>query len=233
MTMAASAMFIISACGQGFLNLNFELAHNLPGNPPIPDGVDVPATNALPDWTAYDGLLALSQINYVSNYFSAPGTSVELEGGSLALGGNFSVGLYLNSSISQTGLVPDTAASLQFEAQGPGPGGSLASSDLAITLGGQYLPLSTLSTGPDYTVYGANIPAAMDGQVEALVFGCQGVGSGQVVLDNIVFSPESVPEPGELALTGLGAILFAIPRLRKCTPLALGELSLLLFRRSK
>jgi hypothetical protein len=141
-------------------------------------------------------------------------TSVELECGSLALSGGYSVGLFADGSISQTGLVSATAESLQFELQGPGPGGSLLGSGFGVTLGGQFLPLSALSTGPDYSVYGANIPAAMDGQMEALAFGCQ-FGSGGVVLDNIVFSPMSIPEPCTLALAGLGG------------------LSLLLFRRSK
>jgi hypothetical protein len=70
MTLAVAVLFIISARGQGFLNLNFESAQNLPGNPPIPDGVQVAATNALPDWTAYDGPNALAFINYVSNSFT-------------------------------------------------------------------------------------------------------------------------------------------------------------------
>ena len=89
-----------------------------------------------------------------------------------------------------------------------------------ITLGGQHLSYSALSTGPDYTVYGATIPAGMDGQLESLVFGCQ-LGSGGVVLDNIEFSPMSVPEPGVFALIGLGAILLGSLRLCRSIPRAL------------
>jgi PEP-CTERM motif len=130
-----------------------------------------------------------------------------LEGGSLALSGNFSVGLYSNGSISQTGLVPDNAESLQFEATTPQDG-------LYVTLGGQNLSYSVLSEGTDYDVYGANIPADLDGDVETLTFGIQS-GPGQTLLDNIDFSTMSVPEPSEWALIGLGAVLFGFWRARK------------------
>jgi hypothetical protein len=207
--MVIAGSFIISASGQGFLNLDFESAYNLT-NPPV-NGEPVSIANALPGWAAYDGNLALSHVYYVSNYF--PGgvsTSVELEGGALALGGDFSVGLYLESSISQTGLVPADAESLEFEAQGPGPGYSLGAAGLTVSLGGQNLSYSALSDGPDHIVYGANIPAGIDGQMEELMFSCQGAGSGNALLDNIEFSTMSVPEPGEWTMIGLGVVLFGV-----------------------
>jgi hypothetical protein len=209
MTLAMAAFFVISARGQGFLNLDFESAQNLPGNPG--NGELVSTVNALPGWTAYDGDYALPNINYVSNYISGVATTVELEGGSLALSENLSVGLYGNSSISQTGMVPEDAASLEFEAYGvPGPSG------FSVTLGGQKLSFTALSEDSNYDVlYGANIPSSMDGQLEALIFGCQGVGSGNVLLDNIEFSSMGVPEPSEYALLGLGAVLFGFWRQRK------------------
>jgi hypothetical protein len=207
--LAVIALFIISARGQGFLNLNFESAQNLPGNPPVPDGVDVAATNALPDWTAYNGPVtladALADINYVSNYFGASSTAVQLQGGSLALSGDFSVGLFSNGAISQTATVPDNAESLQFEATSPGEG-------MYVTLGGQSLSYSLLSEGPDYTVYGANIPADLDGLPETLTFGMQGI--GETLLDDIDFSTMSVPEPSECALMGLGAVALLVLRRR-------------------
>jgi hypothetical protein len=216
MTLAVGALFIISAWGQGFQNLNFESATNLPGGPPIPDGVDVAATNALPGWTAYAGGSALAEINYVSNYFGGVSTSVELEGGSLALSGNnLSVGLYGFASISQTGLVPEDTESLQFEAQGPGPDDSLGASGLEVTLGGQTLSYSALSEGPDYWVYGANIPADTEGQTEALIFLIQLGQSGGVLLDDIDFSTSPIPEPSECALIGLGSVLFGLRRRRE------------------
>jgi hypothetical protein len=217
MILAVAALFIISARGQGFGNLNFESAFgtgtNFPGNPG--NGILVSVTNALPDWTPYNGPVgvggALSSIYYVSNILGHA-SNVELESGSLALSGNdLSVGLYQESAISQTGLVPTNAESLQFEASSPIPGAA----GFSVTLGGQSLSYSVLSEGPDYTdVYGANIPANLDGLTEALTFSCLGNGSGNVLLDDIDFSPMSVPEPSEYALIGLGAILFGLRHLK-------------------
>jgi hypothetical protein len=205
----------VAAKGQGFLNLDFESAYNLPGNPPVPDGTDVGATSALPDWTVYDGDVVLSEINYVSNYFYGEATSIELEGGILALGGTFSTELFIDSSISQTGMVPVDAESLIFDAEGPdGLNHTVFHSGFSITLGGQTLAYTLLSQATGYSVYGANIPAGLDGQVEGLTLACQGAGSGLVVLDNIEFSPTSVPEPSKFTFIGLGAVLFGLVRYR-------------------
>lgn len=215
-TITAAAIFIVSARGQAFQNLDFESANNLPVNPPL-NGTEVAAANALPDWTAYSGpaiaINALSTINYVSNELSGFRTSVELEGGSLALSGEFSAELYLNSALGQTGLVPANAGSLQFEAEGPGGGGSLGGTGFSVALGGQTLSYSAVSTGPGYTVYAANIPAAMDALTETLTFSCQGAGSGEVALDDINFV--SVPEPSEWALMAVGAFTLVAYRRRK------------------
>jgi hypothetical protein len=200
MTLAVAAIFMISAQGQGFQNLNFESAQGLPGNPGA-YGMPVTVTDAMPGWTAYAGPNTLSSIYYVSNSFPGVSSLVELEGGSLALSGNsLTVGLYQGGLISQTGMVPDDAESLEFEAYGvPGPSG------FSVTLGGQTLSYSALSEGPDYIEYGANIPADMDGQMEALTFG-----GDKVLLDDIEFSTMSVPEPSEYVLIGLGALLFGL-----------------------
>lgn len=199
-----AALFTISAHGQGFVNLNFEAAQNLPGNPG--NGASVSVADALPGWSAYVAGNALLTIYYLSNNFPGAVTSVELEGGSLALGGNnFSVGLYSNGSITQTGLVPGTAESLQFEATHV--------LNLEVSLGGQSLQYSEISQGPDYDVYGANIPTDLEGQMESLTFLIQG--PAQTLLDNIEFSPVSVPEPPAYPLICLGAVVFSLWRCRK------------------
>jgi hypothetical protein len=201
MILAMATLFIVSVRGQDFTNLDLESAYNLPGNPV--NGVFVSVTNALPGWTAYDGDAALSDIYYVSNYLGGFASAVELAGGSNALSGNnLSVELSPDGSISQTGLVPDNAESLQFEAL-------IAANGLSVKLGGQSLSYSAISEGPDYNVYGANIPTDMDGEMEALTFSIQ-PGPGDVLLDDIEFSP--IPEPSEYALIGLGAILFGFYR---------------------
>lgn len=212
-TVAIAAIFTITAHGQEFLNLDFESAYNLPANPG--NGTLVGVTNSLPDWAPFDGPEALGNFYYVSNSLGDVSSPIELEGGSMALSGDFSIGLYNSGSISQTGTVPSGAESLDFEAQGTGANGSLGGTGFFVTLGGQTLSFSALSQGPDYIVYGANIPVSLDGQTEALVFGCQGIGSGNVLLDNIEFSPSSIPEPGEGGLAGLGAVMFWVFRCRK------------------
>jgi hypothetical protein len=209
MLLVITAIFTSSAHGQGFLNLNFESAQNLPGNPGA-YGMSVSVIDALPDWTASAGPNTLSSIYYVSNSFPGVGSSVELEGGSLALGGNnLSVGLFDGGSISQTGLVPEDAESLQFEAYITGP-----ANFFSVTLGGQKLSYSALSEGAGYTVYGANIPADMDGQTEALAFSS----GDNSLLDNIEFSSMSVPEPSQFALIGLGALLFGVSQRKTVRP---------------
>jgi hypothetical protein len=199
--LATAMAFSFSAHGQGFLNLDFESASqtgtNFPANPG--SGELVAVTNALPGWTAYNGDVALSEIYYVSNYSRVSGT-VMLEGGSLALSGNFSVGLLPNGGISQTGMVPSDAESLDFEAD--------TDVNLEVLLGDENLSYSAISTGPNYTIYGANIPAGMDGQTEDLVFEIQF--SSELLLDNIQFLPTSVPEPAEWAVLGVGMLAFGL-----------------------
>ena len=159
MTVLMSAYVIASARGQGFLNLDFSLAHNLPSSPGI-EGLSVSVTNALPDWNAYEGEKVLSSIYYVSNNFSSAYTLVELEGGTLALGGNsFGVGIFSGGSLCQTAQVPGNAESLEFES----PSGL----SLTVDLGGESLSLSEISANTNYNVYGANLPAGMAGQVES------------------------------------------------------------------
>jgi hypothetical protein len=193
-----TALLVISVRGQGFLNLDFSLAHNLPSNPGI-NGLPVSATNALPGWTAYDGKNTLSSITYLSNSFSGFSTAVQLEGGTLALGGNnFGVGLF-GGSISQTAQVPNNAESLEFETP--------SDLNLRVDLGGERLLLSEISANSNYNVYGANLPAGLAGQVETLTFYEDG---SATVLDGIVFSSSPIPEPGEGALLGLGALVWAV-----------------------
>ncbi len=198
--LALAAVSAISARGQDFRNLNFDLAGNLPGNRPAGGWVSV--TNALPDWTVYQGEVSLIGLIY---YTGVPGadSAVELAGGDGALSGNNLTAVILpDGSISQTGSVPGDAESLRFEA-------SIDQNDmdyLSVSLGGQSLSYSEISPGPDYIVYGANLPANMAGQTETLSFR-DGQPDGSFKLDNIQFSTMAVPEPSECALFGIATIL--------------------------
>jgi hypothetical protein len=121
-----------------------------------------------------------------------------LEGGTLALGGNsFGVGIFSGGSLSQTAQVPSNAESLEFETS--------FALNFEMYLGGQRIYYTEISAGNGYDTYGANLPAGMAGQVETLTFYEDGTAT---VLDDIVFS--SVPEPGEGALLGFGALVWGV-----------------------
>jgi hypothetical protein len=200
MVVVIAAICAISARGQSFQNLDFESAYGLPGNPG--SGVMVPVANAFPDWAAYASppSNSLSSITYADN-FDGSYSLVTLVGGSLALSGQYSVRFFVAGWVSQTGLVPDNAESLQFEAYIQGD-----PSQFSVSLGGRGLSFSAISAGPNYsTVYEAAIPADMDGQMETLAFG---VDDEDATLDNIEFLP--VPEPSEYALLVTGAIVLGL-----------------------
>ena len=194
-----TALLTISVRGQGFINLDFSLAYNLPSNPGI-NGLPISTTNALPGWTAYGGDTVLSSITYLSNSFSGFSSAVQLEGGTLALGGSsFGAGLSSDSSLSQTAQVPSNAESLEFETS--------FAQNFELYLGGQRIYYTEISAGNGYDTYGANLPAGLAGQVETLTFYEDG---SQTVLDDIVFSSSPIPEPGEGALLGLGALVWGV-----------------------
>lgn len=187
-----------SARGQGFVNLDFEEATNLP-----PPNSSVAVSNALPGWSAFAGTNQLSSIIYDPG---GGGTFyVGLYGSNNAvLSGNFSVVLGGSSSISQTGLVPASAESLLFEMK------IIVGGGVVVSLDGQDLSYSTISTFSNYVVYGADI-STFAGQTETLTFS----DGGSYELDNIQFSSQVVPEPGGLALLGLGGGVWIYAHVRK------------------
>jgi len=211
---AVSLALLRNASGQSFQNLNFEQAVITPdpSSPYYPYGVF--ASSAIPGWTAV-GFISPTDILY--NDISLGATSVSLVGvsdpfGPNSLNGAYSIDLYggvqgpaAGASINQTGLVPSGAASIRFIAQGGfGP--------LLVSLGGQNIPISALSTGPNYTTYAGDV-SAFAGQVEQLSFTTpQGI-NNYWNLDDIQFSVSPVPEPGTLGLFAI-CILFLCWRMK-------------------
>jgi MYXO-CTERM domain-containing protein len=201
---------------QGFVNLDFEdavIIHDPSSGYPNA----VYASDAIPGWTTTGGFLGSNDILY--NTPSAGSTSVSIlatNGHPSALDGNFSVGLYgggtaSSASISQTGLVPVSAKSILFVAQGGGAPGAVI---LLVSLGGQNIPFYALSTVAPYTsVYGGNIPPTFAGQIEQLTFSAL-EGENFWNIDDVQFSSSSVPEPSEFALAALGALLLGFRRRR-------------------
>jgi hypothetical protein len=201
---------------QGFVNLNFENAIITPdpSSPYFPNAVY--ASNAIPRWTA-TGFIGPTDILY--NSASLGSTSVSILGTNgfpPALDGNFSVDLYgggtaTSASISQTAIVPASAQSILFEAQNLG---GVLGGTLLVSLGGQNISFSAISTGSNYTLYGGNIPSAFDNQSEQLMFSALEGGNNAWNIDDIQFSSSAVPEPNEFALTALGALLLGFRRRR-------------------
>jgi len=70
---------------------------------------------------------------------------------------------------------------------------------LEVYLGTQTIPFFAVGTGPNYTLYGANI-SAWAGQTEELTFLAPGGTYNNWEIDEITFSPNPVPEPSTLAL---------------------------------
>jgi hypothetical protein len=205
------------AVGQGtFQNLDFEQATIVsdPSSPYYPNAVY--ASDAIPGWTP-DSFLGTNDVLYNEVTLGAAGVSIlGTDGIPPALDGKFSVYLYggavpsPGASISQTAVVPVGAESIMFEAENAGS----VAGKLVVSLGGQNIPFSALSTGSNYTLYGSNIPA-FGGQSEQLTFSALAGGEYWWEIDDIQFSDSSVPEPTTLGLSALGALLLGWRVLRR------------------
>jgi hypothetical protein len=202
----ASVAYGAATRGQSaFQNLNFESA-NVVGYPP--GSYPIPITAAMPGWTLTGP--GINPVGY--DVLSLGGAVVSIcdshlpLSGFMPLQGTFSAlffgGEYGPASIGQSGLVPGYSRSLQMDIAGD-------VADFRVSLGGQELHMIPLRSFPTYTVYGADI-TSFAGQVEALNLSALAPPPPQippilVFVDDIVFSPEIVPEPtaGVFALGGL------------------------------
>jgi hypothetical protein len=199
---------------QGFVNLNFESATIVQDTSSIFYPHAVYASNAIPGWTI-TGANFLGPDEILYDTVSTGSSSISLfdtNGFPAVLGGRYSVGLYGGSnpsgvSISQTGVVPESALSLFFRAQS-------AIGTLLVSLGGQNLSYFAVTNASNYTLYGATIPAELAGQSEQLQFYALQGNNNYWTIDNIGFSSSPIPEPSELALAALGTLLFVVRRWR-------------------
>jgi hypothetical protein len=204
---AALLTQVVSGYAQGtFQNLDFESAN-------IPNGTQpglVLVTNALPGWSVYYGISQMTQIYY--NNLSLGSSRVNLvssndPSGESAIEGNFGVIMQggttaASVSIRQTGLVPDTAESIVFKANLMGP--------VSLSLGGQNIQFTVIGSGPNYTLYGGNIPPSLAGQMAELQFSVphDSLTDNVWVLDSIMFSPNIIPEPSTIGVCCIGGLLF-------------------------
>lgn len=212
----ASAVVVCAAAssqGQGFTNLDFESAQIIPVSTNGNGSVNVATANALPGWNAFFGTSQLSLIPYdTPPTVLAP--AIGLLGGSQApaIQGNFDVLLH-GGSLSQTAVVPAGAESLLFDVAFGN------STPFLVSMDGQALSYSAIangvtSSGLNYTVYGADI-SLFAGETETLAFSTGPGSGGGGILDNIQFSPTTVPEPSAIPLSCLGILILFTAGLRR------------------
>jgi hypothetical protein len=205
----------LSAQAQGtFENLDFESANVSSYS----SSNYIPTTNAIPGWTAYLGGTPQDYIYY--NYETLSDAAVSLQGTNgiyQPIQGRFFVLLeatYLapaavTAAIGQTGKVPVTAQSLIFWGNTSLSG---LASDMEVTFNDQLVSYSAIGSGSDYTIYGANI-SGFAGDTGQLLF--TAFNNTYAEIDNIQFSSQFVPEPGEFGLSVLGALVLGWRVLRK------------------
>ena len=215
--LAASSMH-----AQTFQNLDFESA-TLSPSPPGEIFNRVPVGFALPGWNAYLGSVKQTQI--LQNDYTLGAASVDIFGpnypaagptpGGLPgiIDGNYSVFLQAGflqdgfteepASIAQYGTVPPGSESLQFKAW------VYPSAEFLVSFDGNNLSPVLLGNGPNYALYGVDI-SSYDEQAGTLEFTAPFY--SYLGLDDIVFSPNAVPEPSIVALTTMGGLLFGARR---------------------
>jgi hypothetical protein len=226
-----SPLIIGSLRGQGnlgssdFVNLDFEQAQVAPGGPA--NGGFISFATAFPGWSGSVGGNPLTQATY--NLISLGGAEVGIMGSAAnvsvkgattpVLDGQFSAlltgganppGGLAAASLSQSGLVPAGAESLQMKV-GNGWGGSFA-----VTFGAVPISMIPLSRTVAYTIYGGSIDG-FGGLNKLLTITSPGSEPNPnfVLIDDITFSTQFVPESGTLTLIGLGGVFMGFSLRRK------------------
>jgi hypothetical protein len=218
-----------------FQDLDFESAtlEFAPGGPTATFAV--PFAPAFPGWTGYVGSSQVETALYDRTYLDTaaisildtnplpPGVFGELIDGNYTavLQADFYPGLGpVAVSLAQTGLVPSGTKSLAFYALALGQ----AASSFTVSLGGTNLDLISFPVpNKNYTLCEADV-SAFAGLVEELKFtlfpALPNGDNRYLSLDDIMFSPDAIPEPSSLILLTVGILglsAWCVPR-RKLRP---------------
>ena len=211
------AVRFLSQAQDSFTNLDFESA-NLPSVPIGQLGGYQPIQAALPGWAGYLGSIPQTEVRH-NNPSTGPG-AIEVYGpewtAPLVIEGRFSVALVpgsvppnlgesLPASLSQTGLVPETANSLFFKMV-TDTHVSTSEKRYAVYLGSEELSLSPVLEMPDFTLMGADVSHFAGSEVELRFTAFWISVPNFLILDSISFSSEPVPEPGIVVLLMVGGI---------------------------
>jgi len=210
--------FLVRAQGT-FQNLGFETGTIVPIPGDVYDRVQF--GSAFPGWSGYLGGVPQNKALYNSAFLDTSGIGILDSGANTApnplVHGRLIQGSYTallmagfggDATLSQTALIPLNVMTLFFNVStyNPTPG------TFGVTIGGQSLALTPISTLANSTLYGADIHG-WAGQTNELAFTVFAevphVSNRYLFLDSIQFSTQPIPEPSALGLIGLGALLFS------------------------
>jgi len=210
---AAVCASIISGNAQQFQNLNFEsplintYATDQFGDElyQIPNWTAAIGSSQISVATSSGGLLDQSDV-YVNTASPIDGTT------SINLGSVYYLASRASVSISQTGLVPQNAQSIQFRINNQRQNELVATPmnplepQMFLTMNGQACALNLVSNDGSYYVLGANI-GTFAGQTATLTIGANATGYSVefgATIDDVAFSSVAVPEPSSLTMVGVG-----------------------------
>jgi hypothetical protein len=208
--------------GAAFQNLDFESVI-LPLVSTDPFYGRVPISNALPGWTGHIGSVQQELVLYNNVFLDStgiglfgpgPGVSgVHIEGSYTAFleagFGIFGPELRPDANLSQTGLIPFGTRSFLFKGLATGP--------FVVSLNNQAIPMLSLSSGPNYTLYGGDVSifAGSMAELQITLISPASPFHDFLSLDSVEFSPNAVPEPSFMWLLGIGLASAGLWRLRR------------------
>jgi hypothetical protein len=184
-----------------FRDLDFEQAIVTNAPPPYSGFEVIPFATAFPGWTGYIGTNLATGALFASQFLDSaciglqtnfPGSGFDGKYYALVQAG-FTAGppglLAAAASLSQTGLIPKNARSIQFKARA-------TSDEISVTLNGQPVLLSTLTTSQGIVFQGS--VSAFGGTTAELRFTAQPTAAprppiNNFLLDSISFSTRPVP----------------------------------------
>ena len=203
---AVCSVFAAQALAQGdFQNLRFESAviSPIPGNL----NGNVYFDQAFPGWIGICRGVQQTQALYDTFSLSAVDIAI-IDNGPLSgslIEGNYTAVLQGGDSvgggiatISQTGLIPLTAQSLQLRIYSPPLG------QFTVSIGGQNIALAPLQSGANYVLYAGDISSFANQSVELAISALPG--NHFLAVDSIAFSSVPVPEPTALSFIALGLL---------------------------
>ena len=212
---------VASSQGQGslgigtFQDLDFE--QSTLASPGPTQWNSVGFASAFPGWSGLIGSQPASQAGY--NGYSTGATVITLQTPNAkipfsinypVIDGRFSAFLegsdlpaYDTATLAQTGTVPIGSESLQMKI-GTGHVGNFT-----VTVGGTPLSMMPLSSTSAYTLLAGDIRGfgGMTAQLAISIPGRPGPTLNDVLVDDIIFSSQIVPEPGTGALWSLGGLM--------------------------